>query len=240
MNEDEVDLSVTIGNLRLKNPVMPCSGTFGYGTEFEPFLNLGDLGAIVVKGTTLQPTLGNPQNRFTEIAGCASFFTIGLQNVGVRRFIEEKLPRLRPYGTPVIVNIAGETIEEFVELTEIINQAEGIAGIELNLTCPNVKKGGAQFCGDPDVTFETVKAVRKSTDLALIAKISPLIKISTLGRACEEAGADAIFPNFSVTGIGIDINTRRPKPGSTLALCCGRTVEETNMRQICLGKLPKQ
>jgi dihydroorotate dehydrogenase (NAD+) catalytic subunit len=221
MKENEVDLSVTIGNLRLKNPVMPSSGTFGYGTEFEPFLDLRDLGAIVVKGTTLHPRLGNPENRFTEIAGCASLFTIGLQNVGVKRFIEEKLPPLRPGGTPVIVNIAGETIEEFVGLTDLVNKTEGIAGIELNLACPNVKKGGAQFCGDPDTTFETVRAVRRSTDLPLIAKVSPLIEIATLGKACEEAGANAFYPNYSVMGMGIDIHTRERKPGSNLLCAVG-------------------
>ncbi len=216
MNRDEVDLSVVLGKIRLRNPVMPSSGTFGYGSEYTDFVNLRDLGAIIVKGTTLHPRLGNFQNRFTEIAGCASFFTIGLQNVGVEKFIKEKLPFLRALGTPVIVNIAGETIEEFIEITEYLNEAEGIAGIELNLCCPNVKKGGAQFCADPDVTFQTVKAVRNVTDLTLMPKLSPARDISVLAKACDEAGADAICPNYSIMGMGIDIKTRRSKLGKNM------------------------
>jgi len=212
----EVDLSVAIGKMRLKNPIMPASGTFGYGSEYVDFLNLKDLGAIIVKGTSLHPKLGNFQNRFTEIAGCASFFTIGLQNVGVKRFIKEKLPYLRPFGTPVIVNIAGETMEEFIEITEFLNETEGIAGIELNLACPNVKKGGAQFCADPDMAFETVKAVRNVTNLTLMPKVSPIIDISVLAKACEEAGADAVCPNYSVMGMSIDIHTGRSKLGKNL------------------------
>lgn len=217
MNSKEVDLSVVLGKIKLKNPVMPSSGTFGYGSEFADFLNLEDLGAVVVKGTTLHPNLGSFQNRFAEIAGCAKVSTIGLQNVGVEKFIKEKLPYLRRFGTPVIVNIAGRTIEEFIKLTEILDKTEGIGGIEINLACPNVKKGGAQFTADPDMTYEVVKAVRNSTDLTIIPKLSPSVtSINVFAKACEEAGADAICPGYSATGMAIDINTRRSKLGNNL------------------------
>src|SRR5512139_2656964 len=133
MTDEPVDLSVTLGRMRLKNPVMPSSGTFGYGIEFADFLNLDDLGAIVVKGTTLHPRLGNFPHRYTEIAGCAEISTIGLQNVGVERFVKEKLPLLRRFHSPVIVNIAGESVEEFAKITDIVAKADGIGAIEVNL-----------------------------------------------------------------------------------------------------------
>lgn len=222
MIRETVDLSVTLGRLRLKNPVMPSSGLFGYGIEFADFLNLNDLGAIVVKGTTLHPRLGNFPHRFTEIAGCAEISTIGLQNVGVESFVNDKLPLLRQFNTPVIVNIAGESVEEFVKITEILNKAEGIAGIEVNLACPNVKGGGAQFSADLDTTFKVIKAVRNATDLTIISKPSPtIVDITVLAKVCEEAGADAICPNYSVMGMTIDIGTRRSKLGKNLIASVG-------------------
>jgi dihydroorotate dehydrogenase (NAD+) catalytic subunit len=222
MIRETPDLSVFLGELKLKNPVMPSSGTFGYGIEFADFLNLNDLGAIIVKGTTLHPRLGNFQYRFTEIAGCASISTIGLQNVGVERFIKDKLPLLRQFETPTIVNIAGESVEEFVKITELLNQADGIAAIEINLACPNVQGGGAQFSADRAATFQVVKAVRNATDLPLIAKPSPtVIDVKVLAKICEEAGADAICPNYSVMGMAIDIHTRRSKLGKNLIASVG-------------------
>lgn len=217
MNREAVDLSVVLGKIRLKNPVMPSSGTFGYGEEFADFVNLEDLGAVIVKGTTLNPRLGSFQHRFTEIAGCTAISTIGLQNVGVDRFIEEKLPYLRHFRTPVIVNIAGESIEEFVKITEILNKAEGIAGLEVNMACPNVKEGGMSFAADPDMTFEVVKAVRNATNLTIIAKVVPSVTdITILAKVCEKAGADAICPLYGAIGMAIDINTRRSKLGGNL------------------------
>jgi dihydroorotate dehydrogenase (NAD+) catalytic subunit len=222
MNKEKVDLSVNLGKLKLKNPVMPSSGTFGYGVEFSDFLNLNDLGAIVVKGTTLRPRLGNHPHRFTEIAGCAEISTIGLQNVGVELFVKEKLPLLRKYDSPVIVNIAGETAEEFVRITEVLNREDGIGGIEVNLACPNVKGGGLQFSADRNATFEVVKAVRRSTDLPVIAKLSPTITdVTVLAKACEEAGADAICPIYAVMGMTIDIHTRKSGLGRNLLASVG-------------------
>ncbi len=222
MSERMVDLSVNLGKLKLKNPVMPSSGTFGYGVEFSDFLNLDDLGAIVVKGTTLHPRLGNFPHRFTEIAGCAEISTIGLQNVGVELFVRDKLPLLRKFKSPVIVNIAGETAEEFVRITEVLNQADGIGGIEVNLACPNVKGGGLQFSADRDATFQVVKAVRETTRLPVIAKLSPTITdVTLLAKVCEEAGADAICPIYAVMGMTIDIHTRRSKLGRNLLASVG-------------------
>ena len=222
MNRESVDLSVVLGKLRLKNPVMPSSGTFGYGIEFTDFLNLNDLGAIVVKGTTLHPRLGNFQRRFTEIAGCAEISTIGLQNIGVDRFVKDKLPLLRKFKTPVIVNIAGESVEEFVKITEALNRAEGIGGIEINLACPNVQGGGAQFSADPDISFQVVKSVREATDLTIISKPSPTVTdIAVLARICEEAGANAVCPNYSAMGMAIDIHTRKSKLGKNVVASVG-------------------
>jgi len=222
MIKEIVDLSVNLGQLRLKNPVMPSSGTFGYGIEFADFLNLKDLGAIVVKGTTLHPRLGNFQRRFTEIAGSAEISTIGLQNVGVEKFIRDKLPLLQKFETPVIVNIAGESVGEFVTITDALMQADGIGGIEVNLACPNVQGGGLQFSADRDATFEVVKAVRSATHLPIIAKLCPTITdVSILAKVCEEAGADAICPIYAVMGMTIDIHTRRSKLGKNILASVG-------------------
>lgn len=222
MIREKVDLSVDLGKLKLKNPVMPSSGTFGYGIEFADFLNLNDLGAIIVKGTTLHPRLGNFQRRFTEIAGSAEISTIGLQNVGVERFVKDKLPLLRKFEAPVIVNIAGESVEEFVKITEVLNRAEGIGGIEVNLACPNVQGGGLQFSADRDATFQVVKAVRDATHLPIIAKLCPTITdVTILAKACEEAGADAICPIYAVMGMTIDIQTRKSKLGKNLFASVG-------------------
>ncbi len=217
-----MDLSVNLGELILKNPVMPSSGTFGYGVEFADFLDLDDLGAIVVKGTTLHPRLGNFPHRFTEIAGCAEISTIGLQNVGVKSFVKDKLPLLRQFKSPVIVNIAGESAEEFIKIIEVLNGAEGIGGIEVNLACPNVKGGGVQFSADRDATFQVVKAVRNATNLPVIAKLCPTVTdVSILSKVCEEAGADAICPIYAVMGMTIDIQTRKSRLGKNLLASVG-------------------
>ena len=163
MNASGVDLSVTIGRLTLKNPVMPASGTFGYGSEFSELVDLNELGAITVKGTTLKPRMGNPPNRFVEVAGGAFLTYVGLQNVGVKRFVSEKLPFLRSLATPVIVNVAGETVEDFTAVTEALDHAGGVSAIEVNLACPNVAGGGAAFSADARAVFDVVKAVRETT-----------------------------------------------------------------------------
>jgi dihydroorotate dehydrogenase (NAD+) catalytic subunit len=222
MNDKAVDLSVVIGRLKLKNPVMPSSGTFGYGEEFADFINLEDLGAIIMKGTSLNPRIGNFQNRYIEISGCGYLSCVGLQNVGLERFIKDKLPFLRQFETPVIVNMACETKEEFVKMAEILTQTEGIAGLEVNMCCPNVEGGGKTFSADPDVAFGVVKAVRNATDLTVIAKLLITVAdVTLLAKVCEEAGADAINPGFGPMGMAIDIHTRRSKLGKNLAGALG-------------------
>lgn len=214
MDSQDINLSVNVGGLRLKNPVMPASGTFGYGMEFADFIDLKALGAIIVKGTTLEPRLGNHEYRFTEVAGCASNFTIGLQNVGLERFIADKLPFLRGTGTPVIVNIAGRTVEEYVTLTKVLSETEGVAAIEINMACPNAEGGGRQFCADINVLSDLVGAVRRATDLTVLAKFaSAPEQVGVLARACQESGADAVCPIYGVVGMSIDIHTRRPTLG---------------------------
>ena len=216
MHKETVDLSVTLGKIKLKNPVMPASGTFGYGEEFAPFLDINDLGAVIVKGTFLKPRMGSPQFRMEEIPG-GSLCTIGLQGIGVDRLIKEKLPYLRQFSTPVIVNIGGESVDEFARITDILSKEDGIAGLEINISCPNVKKGGMQFGVDPNAAFEVVKVVRNNTDLTVIPKLTPNVTdITIFAKACEEAGADAISLINGLVGMAIDINTRRSKLGKSL------------------------
>jgi dihydroorotate dehydrogenase (NAD+) catalytic subunit len=216
VDDTSVNLSVNLGKIQLKNPVMPASGTFGYGEEFADFINLNDLGAVIVKGTTLRPRLGSFQHRLVEIPG-GSLCSIGIQNVGVDRFIADKLPYLRQFRVPVIVNIAGESVEEFARVTEILSKAEGVSGIEINISCPNVKKGGMNFGVDPDATFAVVKAVRNATDLTVMPKLTPNVTdITAFARACEEAGADAISLINGFVGMSIDINSKRSRLGKNL------------------------
>ncbi|RLA86921.1 MAG: dihydroorotate dehydrogenase [Deltaproteobacteria bacterium] len=216
MSSAEPILSVNLGKLRLKNPVMPASGTFGYGQEFAEFVNLNDLGAIIVKCTTLAPRLGSFENRLVEIPG-GILSTIGLQNVGVHRFVKEKLPYLRQFDTPVIVNIGGGSVEEFVKVAEILNRTGGIAGLEINISCPNVAQGGMHFGIDPDTTYNVVKSVRECTDLTIIVKLTPVSNVSLFAKICEEAGADAVSLINAIPGMAIDIETRKPKLGKNIA-----------------------
>jgi dihydroorotate dehydrogenase (NAD+) catalytic subunit len=217
MSAGKPDLSVRIGRLVLKNPVMTASGTFGYGQELADLVDLNQLGAIVVKGTTLAPRLGNPPNRFAELGGSAFLTFIGLQNIGISRFVEEKLPFLRSFEAPVIVNIAGESVEEFKLLAETLETAEGVSGIEVNLACPNVARGGVAFSADPQAVFDVVRAVRNSSSLTIIAKVAPtVVDVGALAQACEDAGADAVCPIWSLMGMAIDIDTGRSKMGANV------------------------
>lgn len=217
-----VDLSVKLGKLILKNPVMPASGTFGYGKEFSHFFDLGQLGAIVVKSITLNPRLGSPENRFIEISGCSFISNIGLQNVGVEKFINEKLPYLKQFQTSIIVSIAGDSIDEFLKITQKLNGVDGISALQLNLTCPNTEKGGMIFAADPDITYTLVKKLRDITELPLIPKLLPTtIDIKALSKICEEAGADAIRPSAGRVGMSIDIKSKKSKLGRNLTGALG-------------------
>ncbi|MBE9528726.1 MAG: dihydroorotate dehydrogenase [Proteobacteria bacterium] len=203
-------MRVNLGGLKLANPVMTASGTFGYGLEFAPYLDLARLGGVVVKGLSPKPRPGNPGPRIVETP-CGMLNAIGLQNVGVDAFIEEKLPKLRKVRTRVIANIFGESIADYVTVTRKLNEAAGVHAIEINISCPNVKKGGMSFGVNPKEAAKVVRAVRKATTLPVITKLSPVVAdIAGMARAVEDAGSDAISLINTIPGMVIDIEKRTP------------------------------
>lgn len=207
-------LEVEVGGIRMKNPVMTASGTFGYGEEFSPFIDLDKLGAIVLKGITLKPKKGNPPPRIIETPS-GILNAIGLQNVGVEVLINKKLPYLQKFTTPVIINISGDTLEEYVELArklDNISQEKGIAGLEINISCPNVQKGGIVWGTEAQLTYKVVNNIRKVTTLPLIVKLSPNVTdIKVIAQAAEEAGADVLSLINTLVGMAVDVSLRRPK-----------------------------
>ncbi len=207
--KNKINTQVKIGKLTLKNPVMTASGTFGYGLEFEKFFNLGQLGAIVTKGLSLEPVRGNPPQRLVETpAGILN--AIGLQNIGVKNFISEKLPVLKKYKTPIIVNVYGRKIEEYIEVAGTLNDTD-VSGIELNISCPNVKKGGLQFAADKKAVEKMIKGIRKVFKKTIIVKLSPNAgNIEEMAIHCERSGADAVSLINTIIGMAIDINTKKP------------------------------
>jgi len=211
---DKPNLEVEIAGIKLKNPVMTASGTFGYGEEFSPFIDLDKLGAMVLKGITLKPKMGNPPPRIIETPS-GMLNAIGLQNVGVEMLIKEKLPHLQKFNTPVIINISGDTIEEYIELARRLGEVSkemGVAGLEVNISCPNVKKGGMVWGTDAKATYKIINSIRKATTLPLIAKLTPNVTdVKTIAQAAEEAGADALSLINTLVGTAIDIDSRKPK-----------------------------
>jgi dihydroorotate dehydrogenase (NAD+) catalytic subunit len=227
-----MDLTVEIGNLKLKNPVITASGTFGYGEEYSEFVDLDRLGAVVVKGLSTHPKEGNPPPRIVETAA-GMLNSIGLQNIGIERFIKDKLPFLRRFNTCVIVNFFGDSVEEFVEAAIRLSAAEGIHGLEMNISCPNKQAGWCIFGTDPRVTFEVVNAVRKKTALPLIVKLSPNVTdIALMARTAEDAGADAVSLINTITGMAIDIRTRMPKLGNIAGGLSGPAVKPVAVRMV--------
>ena len=207
-------LEVEVGGIRMKNPVMTASGTFGYGEEFSPFIELDKLGAIVLKGIALKPERGKPPPRIIETPS-GILNAIGLQNVGVEVLINKKLPYLQKFTTPVIINISGDTLEEYVELArklDNISQEKGIAGLEINISCPNLQKGGIVWGSDAQLTYKVVNNIRKVTTLPLIVKLSPNVTdIKVIAHAAEEAGADVLSLINTLVGMAVDVSLRRPK-----------------------------
>jgi dihydroorotate dehydrogenase (NAD+) catalytic subunit len=206
-----VSLAVDVAGIRLKNPLIAASGTFGYGVEYEGVLDLSRLGGLVSKGLYLEPRDGCPTPRIVETPS-GLLNAIGLQGVGVRAFVKDVLPRLAGYDTAVLVNVCGDTVEEYAEVTRIVDGAPGVAGVEINISCPNVKQGGMAFGGDPRMTREVVAAVRKATRLPVIPKLSPNVAdIALFARVSEEAGADALSCINTLLGLVIDVDARRPR-----------------------------
>jgi dihydroorotate dehydrogenase (NAD+) catalytic subunit len=204
------DLSVEIGAVRLKNPVLTASGTFGYGLEFQPFLDLSELGGLVTKGLSPKPRRGNPPERIVETpAGMLN--AIGLQNVGVDAFIREKLPKLRAFDTAIVANVFGETEGEYLEVCEKLDRAQGVTAIELNLSCPNTEAGGMIFGNDAASLGAITRACRRATKLPLWVKLSPNVTdIRETARAAEAEGADAVTLVNTFVGMVIDVERRRP------------------------------
>ncbi|HOG16029.1 MAG TPA: dihydroorotate dehydrogenase [Syntrophales bacterium] len=224
--------AVSIGRLRLANPVMTASGTFGYGEEYAGFVDLNRLGAVVVKGLSLDPRPGNPPPRIVETpAGMLN--AIGLQNVGVRAFIGEKLPYLREFAVPVIVNIFGERVEEYESLAGILSETDGVHGLEINVSCPNVKCGGLAFGTSPETVGEVTRRVRRVTDLPVIVKLSPNVTdIAVMAGAAEEAGADAVSLINTITGMSVDIDRRIPHLRNVTGGLSGPAVRPVALRMV--------
>ena len=225
-------LQVQIGRLALKNPVMTASGTFGYAKEFEPFVDLHRLGGVIVKGISLEPRAGNPPPRIVETP-CGMLNSIGLENVGVERFLSEKLPYLRELKTRVIVNILGDRIEEYRDLAAILNDVEGIDGIEVNISCPNVKKGGVAFGTDPTMAKKVTAAVRKKFSGTLLVKLSPNVTdITQIAKAVEDGGADAVALVNTLLGMDIDVRTRRPSLANVVGGLSGPAIRPVALRMV--------
>ena len=229
---EPLKLTVDAGGLCLKNPIITASGTFGYGEEYASFCDLGLLGAIVVKGLSVEPRLGNPPPRIIETPS-GMLNSIGLQNVGVEAFIAEKLPFLRRFDVKIIANIFGETIEEYQKLSAILSRDEGVHAIEVNISCPNVKKGGAVFGADPDVAANVTKKVRAETDLPVIVKLTPNVTdITQIALAVENAGAGAVSLINTLTGMSVDVESRRPHLANITGGLSGPAVKPVALRMV--------
>jgi dihydroorotate dehydrogenase (NAD+) catalytic subunit len=227
-----MDLTVQIGSLTLKNPLIAASGCFGYGVEYAGIVDLAALGGVAVKGLFLAEREGHAAPRIVETpAGMLN--AIGLQGIGVRRFIDEKLPELRARGATVIVNICGTTLDEYVELARILSDAEGVAAIELNISCPNIKEGGITFGCSLTGTFEVVSAVRKATRLPIIPKLTPNVTdVASFARASEEGGADAVSLVNTFLAMAIDVESRRPKISNIVGGLSGPAIRPIAVRMV--------
>jgi dihydroorotate dehydrogenase (NAD+) catalytic subunit len=226
------NLKVNIGGVELQNPVMTASGTFGYAKEFEALVDLNRLGGIIVKGLSLKPTPGNPPPRTVETP-CGMLNAIGLENVGIDAFVEHKLPFLQTLKPPIFVNIYGKQEEEYAQLAERIDAIDSISGVEVNISCPNVKAGGIAFGVDPQAVFSIVQAVRERTGKLLVVKLSPNVSdITAIARRAEEGGADALSLINTITGMAIDIETRRPKLANITGGLSGPAIKPVALRMV--------
>jgi len=228
-----VDLSVKIGALRLRNPILAASGTFGYGLEFTHLVDLTRLGGFVTKGLSREPIEGAPAPRLCETPS-GMLNAVGLQNVGVRAFVAEKLPVLRKFDTAIVANVFGYTIEDYVEVIRVLEDAEGLAGYELNISCPNVKKGGMQFGNDPAMVSEVVGAAREAAvKRPLWVKLSPLVTdIGLIARAAEQAGADALTVANTYPAMAIDYQAGKSRLGNQTGGLSGPAIKPITLRLV--------
>jgi dihydroorotate dehydrogenase (NAD+) catalytic subunit len=231
-SSQNLDLSVMIGKIELKNPVIVASGTFGFGEEYENFLDLHRLGAIIPKGISLKPMLGNlPPRIFETEAGLIN--SIGLQNPGFEDFVKEKLPYLRNIKTHILINFFGNSQKEYVELARRFDELPGISGLEMNISCPNVKQGGIIFCTDPKMTYRLVSAVRKSTKLTLVVKLSPNVTdIALMAKSAEDGGADAVSLVNTFRAMAINIHSRKPELGNMIGGLSGPAIKPIALRMV--------
>lgn len=228
----KVNLSVNVAGMALRNPIMTASGTFGYGAEFAPYMDLQSIGAIVTKGLSLRPQAGNDTPRIIETpAGMLN--AIGLQNVGIDAFVEKKVPFLRTVNTPCIANFFGNTVEEYAEMARRLDAIPEVAGLEMNISCPNVKCGGIQFGSDPASAATVVAACRAVCNKPLIVKLSPNVTdVVAMARACVDAGADSLSLINTLVGMAIDIKTRRPVLANTTGGLSGPAIKPVALRMV--------
>jgi dihydroorotate dehydrogenase (NAD+) catalytic subunit len=227
-----VDLSTEVAGIPLKNPVITASGTFGYGEEFSQLIDLNVLGGLVVKGLSVEPMKGAPPPRLHETPS-GMLNAIGLQNIGAKKFVAEKLPVLRKYKTQIFANVFGYGTEDYVRVVEILNASEGLAGYEINISCPNVKKGGIVYGSDPAATYEVVRAVKNAAKLPIIVKLSPNVTdISAIAQASEDAGADALSLINTLLGMSIDTDTFKPRLGNLTGGLSGPAVKPIALRMV--------
>ena len=227
------DLAVSFAGIELKNPVIAASGTFGYGVEFEDVVHLDRLGGFVVKGLSREPMIGNPPPRLYETAA-GMLNAIGLQNIGARAFIQEKLPKLRQVKNAVVIaNVFGYTREEYEHTIEILNEGEGIAAYELNVSCPNTQQGGIQFGSDPRLLDELVRSARRFSQRPLIVKLSPNVSsVGQMARIAQESGADAVSLVNTFVAMAIDIKTRMPRIANVIAGLSGPAIKPIAVRMV--------
>lgn len=228
----EIDLSVNVAGIKMQNPVMVASGTFGFGNEYGDFYDINKLGALVTKGLTLLPREGNPPPRIHETpAGMLN--SVGLENPGVQKFIEEEWPRLSQLKVPVIANISGDTVDDYYKIAKQLSSLENLAALEINISCPNVAKGGLAFGQEPQSAFEVVKAVREASKLPIIAKLSPNVThIQEIAKAAVDAGADALSLINTLLGMAIDIHSAKPVFHRTFAGLSGPAVKPVALRMV--------
>jgi dihydroorotate dehydrogenase (NAD+) catalytic subunit len=226
------DMTVNLAGILLRNPVMTASGTFGYGQEFSPYVDLETIGAFVTKGLSLNPRAGNPTPRIVETPG-GMLNAIGLQNVGIEAFIAKKVPFLRTVKTPAIANFFGNTVDEYAEMTRRLDEIPEVAGLEINISCPNVKHGGIVFGTDPDSAASVVTACRAATRKPLIVKLSPNVTdVVVMAKACEAAGADALSLINTLTGMAIDLNRRKPVLANITGGFSGPAIKPIALRMV--------